>query len=133
MNLNAYDTIHPKVDKQKTWIDVRKHQLLSREIKYRNYVTISKRYDKENQTYDYFIILLDDYPQDRPYAKTKKDDYGRALQISCDIMKKNGAKFVMESYVPIIKKKICGGLLTMKDWGIKKVFYFLGIFKVWAK
>ena len=66
-------------------------------------------------------------------SEKKKDDYGRALQISCDIMKKNGAKFVMESYVPIIKKKICGGLLTMKDWGIKKVFYFLGIFKVWAK
>lgn len=77
MNLSAYDVIHPKIDKQKTWIDIRKHQLLSREINYRRYVTISKRYDKETKSYDYFIVLLDDYPQDRSYSRTKKDDYGR--------------------------------------------------------
>lgn len=77
MNLNAYDVINPKIDKKKTWVDVNKQQLLSREIKYRQYVTISKRYNKENNNYEYFIILLDDYPQDRTYNKTRKDDYGR--------------------------------------------------------
>lgn len=77
MNLNAYDVINPKINKAKTWVDVNKHQLLSREFKYRQYVTISKRYNKENNNYEYFIILLDDYPQNRPFSKTKRDNYGR--------------------------------------------------------
>ena len=77
MNLNAYDVITQKINKQQTWVDVKKQELLSREITYRKYVSISKRYDKENNVYDYFIILLDYYPQDRPFTKTRKDDYGR--------------------------------------------------------
>lgn len=77
MNLNAYDDVTPIINKQTTWIDIKKYQLLSREIKYRKYVTISKRFNKEFCDYDYFIILLDDYPSDRSYAITKKDDYGR--------------------------------------------------------
>ena len=37
MNLKAYDEITPKVDKTKTWVIVKNHNLLSREIKYRKY------------------------------------------------------------------------------------------------
>lgn len=81
MNLNAYDAIHPKIDKKRTWINVQKCQLLSREIKFRPYVTLSKRYDKENNVYNYYVIMLDDFPFDRSYSKTNKDDYGR-LKIS---------------------------------------------------
>lgn len=77
MNLSAYDAISPKLNKQLTWIDVNKYQLLSREIKYRRYVTISKRYEKDKNDYDYFIILLDNTPDDRDYSKTNLDDYGR--------------------------------------------------------
>lgn len=77
MNLNAYDTIHPKIDKQKTWIDVEKRQLLSRQINYRPYVTISKRYNKSDNTYTYYIIMLDDIPTDRNHNRPKKDNYGR--------------------------------------------------------
>ena len=77
MNLNAYDVINPKINKQGTWVDVHKKQLLSREIVFRPYVTISKRYNKENNDYEYYIIFLDDYPLNRPYAKTKLDSYGR--------------------------------------------------------
>lgn len=77
MNLNVYDVINPKIDKQRTWVDVHKKQLLSREIVFRPYVTISKRYVKEDNSYEYFIILLDDCPYDRPSTGTKKDDYGR--------------------------------------------------------
>lgn len=77
MNLNAYDTITQKIDKTKTWINIENQQLFSREIPYRKYNTVSKRYNKEDNTYEYYIIMLDDYPLDRPYTKTKKDNYGR--------------------------------------------------------
>ena len=77
MNLNAYDIISPKIDKTKSWIDVDRQQLLSRELKYRPYVTLSKRYSKEHNINEYFVILLDECPLDRPSNKTKRDDYGR--------------------------------------------------------
>ena len=77
MNLNAYDAVAQKIDKSKTWIDVDKCQLLSREIKYRPFVTISKRFNKQTVDYDYFIITLDEPPFDRVYTRTRIDDYGR--------------------------------------------------------
>lgn len=77
MNLSAYDEIHPKVDKKLTWINVDRYQLLSREITHRMFNTLCKRYNREENDYDYFIILLDDKPSDRNYAVTKFDDYGR--------------------------------------------------------
>lgn len=77
MNLVAYDTIYPKINKRGTWVDIYKKLLLSREMKFRRYATISKRYNKETNTFDYFVILLDEQPQDRDYVKTNFDDYGR--------------------------------------------------------
>ena len=77
MNLYAYDDVSPVINKQATWIDIKKYQLLSREIKYRKYVTISKKFNKETSDYDYFVILLDNCPVNRSYTHTKKDDYGR--------------------------------------------------------
>ena len=77
MNLSAYDTINNKIDKTKSWIDVKKRVLLSREIKYRKFYSFAKRYDKNNSCYNYYIILLDN-PQDQfGYYSTKFDDYGR--------------------------------------------------------
>lgn len=77
MNLNAYDDVSPIINKQLTWIDINKNQLLSREIKYREYVTISKRFNRETSDYEYFIIFLDYCPTNRSYTHVKKDDYGR--------------------------------------------------------
>lgn len=77
MNLNAYDDIIEKVDKTKTWIDVDKHLLLSREIKFRKYYVLSKRYNPELKVYEYYIILIDYKPIDRASYNTRKDDYGR--------------------------------------------------------
>lgn len=77
MNLNAYDNVINKVDKTKTWIDVKKHLLLSREIKYRKWYVLSKRFNTKNNCYDYFVILLDNHPQDRVAFNTIHDDYGR--------------------------------------------------------
>lgn len=77
INLNAYDSITEKIDKTKTWIDINKHQLLSREIKFRKYYVLSKRFNPELDIYEYFIILLNEKPTDRISYQTKIDDYGR--------------------------------------------------------
>lgn len=77
MNINAYDNITEKIDKTKTWIDVNKHLLLSREIKFRKYYTLCKRYNPDLKIYEYFIILLDNKLSDRPCFNTRHDDYGR--------------------------------------------------------
>ena len=52
MNLNAYDSITEKIDKTKTWIDTKKCILLSREIKYRKYYVLSRRFNTELNTYE---------------------------------------------------------------------------------
>lgn len=77
MNLSAYDKVTETVDKQKTWIDTIRYQLISREIKYRPYFTILKRYDSNLKVNDYFVALLDNVIPDRICFKTKKDNYGR--------------------------------------------------------
>ena len=77
INLNAYDSITNKIDKTKTWINVEKHLLISREIKFHKYYILSKRFNTKLNSYDYFIILLNDVPIDRKYYNTRIDDYGR--------------------------------------------------------
>ena len=77
MNLNAYDNITEKIDKNKSWINIHKKQLFSREIKYRRFVCLLKRFNNKTNTNSYFIALLDNPPEDRNYKLTKKDDYGR--------------------------------------------------------
>ena len=77
INLNAYDSITNKIDKTKTWINVEKHLLISREIKFHKYYTLAKRFNPELNNYEYFIILLDDKDNSRTYYNTKLDDYGR--------------------------------------------------------
>ena len=77
MNLNKYDNVTEKIDKTKTWVDIRKKQLLSREIKYRPYTCLLKRYNIKYNTYSQFIAILDNPPADRNYKCTVLDDYGR--------------------------------------------------------
>ena len=47
MNLNAYDNVVEKINKQKSWIDIKKKMLLSRELNVRDYVLLTKRYDNK--------------------------------------------------------------------------------------
>lgn len=77
MNLSAYDNIKEKIDKNKTWINIKKKTLLSREIKYRPYYTLLKRYNPKSNTNSYFIALLDGIVFDKKCKHTNKDDYGR--------------------------------------------------------
>lgn len=77
MNLSAYDPVNIKVNKQKTWIYVKGKQLVSKDIKFRPYSTLTKRYDNSTKSYKYYIVLLDDTPKDRIYRRNWIDDYGR--------------------------------------------------------
>lgn len=77
MNLNSYDNVTEKLDKTKTWIDLRKKIIFSREIKYRPYTCLLKRYNAKTNTYTYFIAMLNNPPENRKYNITKQDDYGR--------------------------------------------------------
>lgn len=77
MNLNAYDDIKEKVDKTKTWVDIRKKTILSREIKYRPYVSLLKRYNTKCRVYEYYIALSLNRPLDKTSSKPLKDNYGR--------------------------------------------------------
>lgn len=88
MNLNNYDGITEKLDKTKTWVDIRKKLLLSREIKYRPYTCLLKRYNIKTNTYSYFIAVLDNPPIDRTSKRTTLDDYGRFKLSLSDIWKK---------------------------------------------
>lgn len=77
MNLNAYDNVNEKIDKTKTWIDIEKNILYSREIKYRPYYSLMKRYDAKTGVVSFFIAMLDDWQGDKNIYNTRKDDYGR--------------------------------------------------------
>lgn len=77
MNLSAYDSIEDYLDKSKSWVYVKRKELISREIKYRRYFTIGKRFDKGSDSYRYFLILLDNKPEYRQYGRVKRDSYGR--------------------------------------------------------
>ena len=51
---------------------------MSREIAHRRYVCFGKRYNNREDENIFFIIILDDPPEDRTYARLIFDDYGRA-------------------------------------------------------
>ena len=77
MNLSAYDGINNKIDKSKSWIDIKKKQLLSREINKRKYSTLVKRYDAQTNSNSYYVAITDTPPKDKVCKKLKIDDYGR--------------------------------------------------------
>lgn len=77
MNLNAYDNINETIDKTKTWIDIKRKTLISRELSDRSYTCLMKRYNAKTNIVSYFIAMLDTPPKNRKYTITKKDDYGR--------------------------------------------------------
>lgn len=77
INLNKYDIISNKVDKNKTWVDINKQLLLSREIKYHRFYILSKRFNYDTNEYEFFIIMSDNKIPEAINSSTNKDDYGR--------------------------------------------------------
>lgn len=108
MNLNAYDSITEKLDKNKTWIDTRRKTILSREMKYRKYTCILKRYDPKTNINSHFIALLDNPPENRLYKSTVQDDYGR--------IKINVSSIWKETYLSELKSN-CNILCTLVESG----------------
>lgn len=76
MNLIAYDKIH-ELDRTKDWICLKNKQLITKTIKYRKYYTFGKIYDSIYNSYNIYLILLDERPVDRKSSITFRDDYGR--------------------------------------------------------
>lgn len=66
MNLNAYDNVEQKFE-EGTWVNPKFKRLYSTELAKRIYFVFLKRYDIENNIYNYYIALLDNIPEDREF------------------------------------------------------------------
>lgn len=77
MNLNIYDDANKKLDRTKTWANIKYKQIISREIKYHRYSSLASRFNPTTNTYTYFIIVSDEKPHNMSSAKTFIDNYGR--------------------------------------------------------
>uniref|UniRef100_A0AAU8MHW9 Uncharacterized protein n=1 Tax=Geladintestivirus 2 TaxID=3233134 RepID=A0AAU8MHW9_9CAUD len=84
MTLLAYDKIINKLDRTKTWYDNKKKSILSREIEYRDYNSVVKRYNPNYDNYTYYIIMSDTVNNLHCFKRTIVDDYGRLkINIGC--------------------------------------------------
>ena len=77
VNFNIYDDANKKLDRTKTWVNVKYKQIISREIKFHKYTSLVYRYSVSSDTYTYFIIVSDEKPTNISSFNTFIDDYGR--------------------------------------------------------
>lgn len=77
MNLNAYDDVTNSINKTRSWVDVNKKLLISREIKPRAYYSLLKRYDNKTNVISFFIAMLDKIDSNKVCNRVIVDDYGR--------------------------------------------------------
>ena len=57
MSLLEYDIINNTIDKSKSWIDISKQIIYSREILHRyRYYNFATKYDKSTNSYSYYLI-----------------------------------------------------------------------------
>lgn len=77
MNLSAYDKVENKTDKGKTWVDIVNKRIVSREIKFRSYYTLLKRFNRYLGTDDYYLACSDELITDTKCRNTIRDNYGR--------------------------------------------------------
>lgn len=78
MSLNEYDTVSTKIDRKKSWIDIKNKIIYSREIKTkRQYYNYLSKYDNvlTGET-KYYLSLTDDVSNNK-YYNTVRDNYGR--------------------------------------------------------
>lgn len=76
MNLQQYDEVNNVIDKNKSWINVASKKLFSREIVYKKFAAIRKRYEPSISDDEYYLILCDNIPPGS-YCRVYVDDYGR--------------------------------------------------------
>lgn len=116
INLNLYDNVVDKIDKQKTWIYIKNKVLFSREIKYKPYYFIGKRY-YGNENF-YFVILTDKPPEDRSYKRTILDSYGRVKISLASIWNASSLKNIVDD---------CNINITIHQEDDDSVAYYLDI------
>lgn len=78
MNLNEYEVTTRTIDRQKTWVDVKRHRIYSREIRGK-YYNILKKLNPITKDYEYFLGIFNkipDIPNFQVHACTH-DDFGR--------------------------------------------------------
>ena len=78
MSLDEYDTVSTKIDRKKSWIDIKNKIIYSREIKIkRQYYNYLSKYDNvlSGET-KYYLALTDDNSNNKFYI-TVRDSYGR--------------------------------------------------------
>ena len=85
MNLNLYDDVVEYIDRTRTWVCTRRQCIFSREITYRRYFMLTKRYNPSSRTTQYFLITLDTKPENRHCKPLKVDSYGRVVASVKDI------------------------------------------------
>ena len=78
MPLNEYDTVSTKIDRKKSWIDIKHKIIYSREInpKRRYYNYLSKYDNVLTGETKYYLSLTDDVSNNK-YYNTVRDNYGR--------------------------------------------------------
>lgn len=78
MSLLEYDIINNTIDKSKSWIDIAKQMIYSREILHRyRYYTFASKYNKDSNSYSYYLIhSIDNISNNSKIMQF--DDYNRA-------------------------------------------------------
>lgn len=77
MNLNAYDTLDTKIDRNKTWLNVKYKTIITREVTKRKYTIILQRFNPNLNCKEYFIAFSDNEVPNQINKQTIVDNYGR--------------------------------------------------------
>lgn len=63
INLNAYDSVEPNFYNA-TWVNPYYKRLYSKEIEYKYYYSLFKRYNTNNRRYDYYLFMTNKHRTD---------------------------------------------------------------------
>lgn len=77
MSVTEYENVEQKLDRSKTWINIKYRKIFSREIIYKEYYSINKRFNKDLNEYEYYLITYDVPPLNQKVYKTYVDNWGR--------------------------------------------------------
>lgn len=106
MNLVAYDKVDNIINKKRSWIDVHKKILYSKELIYHKYICFGKRFDEDINSTVFYIIMLDDEPIDRASFKTIITDNGYIKISIKGIWDESGLNRIKSKYFNIYLKHV---------------------------
>lgn len=106
MNLAAYDKINNIIDKRRSWIDVFKRCIFTKETSCRNYVSFGKKYNPSERYTVYYVILSTAEPKDRPSAKCVLTTNGYIKISIKNIISELGLDGSESNYINIVLKPV---------------------------